>query len=81
MKILECQTGIRSQILRIPVCREKRMIIRPIAHIENDFPEKFGLPRQSGLAPHLISRIIMEPEYRTPEAFRGIEEYDRLWIL
>ncbi len=57
------------------------MIIRPIAHIENDFPEKFGLPRQSGLAPHLISRIIMEPEYRTPEAFRGIEEYDRLWIL
>ena len=57
------------------------MICKPIARIYNDFPTKFGLPRQSGMSEHLISRIIMEPEYRSPEAFRGIEEFDCLWLI
>ena len=55
--------------------------IKPIAHIENDFSCKFGIPRQSGILDTLNSRIIMEPEFRSPEAFRGIEEFSHLWLL
>lgn len=51
-----------------------------IAHIKSDFPAKFGIPRQSGLT-ELVSRIIFEPEYRVPEAFRGLEGYSHLWVL
>ncbi|MBO4837845.1 MAG: tRNA (N6-threonylcarbamoyladenosine(37)-N6)-methyltransferase TrmO [Lachnospiraceae bacterium] len=52
-----------------------------IAHIYNDYTEKFGVPRQSGLNPALLSRIVMEPAYRAPEAFRGIEAYSHLWLI
>lgn len=52
-----------------------------IAHIRTDFPEKFGIPRQSGLVKELTGRIIFEPEYRTPEAFRGLEGFSHIWIL
>lgn len=55
--------------------------MNPIAHIYNDFPTKFGLPRQSGMSENLISRIIMEKEYRNPDAFRGIEEFEYLWLI
>lgn len=54
--------------------------IKIIAHIENDFTEKFGIPRQSGLA-DIPSRIVFEPEYRVQEAFRGLEGFSHLWIL
>ena len=57
------------------------MNCKPIARIYNDFPTKFGLPRQSGMAEHLISKIIMEKEYQNPEAFRGIGEFEFLWLL
>ena len=57
------------------------MELRVIAHIENDYKEKFGIPRQSGLVESLVSRIVFEPEYRNPEAFRGIEGYSHLWLL
>ena len=46
-----------------------------------DFKEKFGIPRQSGLVESLVSRIVFEPEYRNPDAFRGIEGYSHLWLL
>ena len=52
-----------------------------IARIRNDFPTKFGLPRQSGLVPELVSTIVFEPEFRVPEALRGIESYSHLWII
>ena len=52
-----------------------------IAHIENSYEEKFGVSRQSGLAEHVLSRIVFEPEYRVPAAFRGLEEYSHLWLL
>lgn len=55
--------------------------LRVIAHIENDYKEKFGIPRQSGLVESLTSRIVFEPEYRNPDAFRGVEEYSHLWLL
>ena len=57
------------------------MNYEPIATIYNDFPTKFGLPRQSGMSQHLISQIVMEPAYRNPEAFRGIEDFSDLWLL
>ncbi len=52
-----------------------------IAHIESDFTEKFGIPRQSGLVEGLVSRIVFEKEYRVPEAFRGLEDFSHIWIL
>lgn len=52
----------------------------PIAHIQNDFTEKFGIPRQSGLA-ELPSLIIFAPEYRVKEAFRGLELYSHIWLI
>ena len=52
-----------------------------IARIENDFKEKFGIPRQSGVADTLISRIVFEPEYRVKEALRGIEGFSHLWLI
>lgn len=57
------------------------MEIRPIAYVRSDFPEKFGIPRQSGLVNELKSRIVFEPEFSVPEAFRGLEGYSRIWIL
>lgn len=52
-----------------------------IAHIKTDFPEKFGIPRQSGLVKELKGEIIFEPEYRVKEALKGIEEFSYLWLL
>lgn len=52
-----------------------------IARIENDYTEKFGVPRQSGLTEDVLSRIVFLPEYRVKEAFRGIEEYSHLWLI
>ena len=57
------------------------MEIRPIAHIYNDLPGKFGLPRQSGMAEHLVSEIVMEKGYRQPDAVRGIENFTHLWLI
>ena len=52
-----------------------------IAVMHSDFPTKFGIPRQSGLADALQSTIVFEPAYRNPEALRGIEGFSHLWIL
>lgn len=52
-----------------------------IAHIHTDFPEKFGVPRQSGLVKELQGTIIFEPEYRNPSALRGLEEFSHIWLL
>ena len=57
------------------------MEIEAIAHIRNAFDSKFGIPRQSGLAPELVSEIVFEPPYRNPDALRGIEGFDRLWLI
>ena len=52
-----------------------------IAHIHNDFLTKFGLPRQSGLAPSLRAKIVFEPAYRVPEALRGLEGFSYIWLI
>lgn len=57
------------------------MQIHPIAHIRTDFPEKFGVPRQSGVAAELAGRVVFLPEYRSREALRGIEGFSHLWLI
>jgi tRNA (Thr-GGU) A37 N-methylase len=52
-----------------------------VAHIENDYTEKFGVPRQSGLVREVTSRIVFEPEFRNPEALRGLEGFTHLWLI
>lgn len=55
--------------------------IKVIAHIKSDFPEKFGIPRQSGLVPSLRSTIVFEPEFRNADALRGLDGFSHLWLL
>ena len=55
--------------------------IQIIARMHSDFPTKFGIPRQSGLVEELKSFVVFEPEFRNPEALRGIEEYSHLWLI
>ena len=57
------------------------MTITPIAHFHSPFTEKFGIPRQSGLIEELAGQIVFEPEWRTADALRGIEDFDYLWLL
>ena len=52
-----------------------------IAKIKTDMPDKFGIPRQSGIVNGLTGKIIFEPEYRAREAVLGIEEFSHLWLL
>lgn len=52
-----------------------------IGHIKNDYKEKFGIPRQSGIVTSVESRIVLEPEYRNPHVYNGIEGYSHLWLL
>lgn len=52
-----------------------------IARIYNDYREKFGIPRQSGIVEESISEIVFEKEYRNPDAIKGLEEYDYIWLI
>lgn len=56
------------------------MELKIIARISTDFKEKFGIPRQSGIA-KTVGKIVFEPEYRVREALRGIDGYSHLWLL
>jgi tRNA-Thr(GGU) m(6)t(6)A37 methyltransferase TsaA len=58
-----------------------KAFMKTIARIRTDFPEKFGIPRQSGLVEALEGTIIFEPEYRNPEIVRGLEEFSHIWLL
>lgn len=57
------------------------MEIHPIAIIRTDFPEKFGIPRQSGLAASLQARIVFEPQFRNHDALRGLEDFSHIWLI
>lgn len=57
------------------------MEMHPIAHMRSDFPTKFGIPMQSGLVEELRSVIVFEPEYRSEDALRGIEDFSHLWLI
>ena len=55
--------------------------IEPIARIKSDFSTKFGIPRQSGLVSDLQATIVFEPQYRNPDALRGMEDFSHLWLI
>ena len=60
---------------------ENKTVITKIATVKSDFKEKFGVPRQSGRAPSVISEIVFEKEYAVKEAFCGIENFSHLWVI
>ena len=55
--------------------------LKIVARMRSDFADKFGIPRQSGLVPALEARVVFEPEYRDPEALRGLEGFSHLWLI
>lgn len=55
--------------------------IKVIARIRSDFPTKFAIPRQSGLVEELKARVVFEPEFRNPDALRGMEGFSHLWLI
>lgn len=55
--------------------------IVPIAHIRTDFPSKFGIPRQAGLAEALEGTVVFEPDYRIDEALRGLDGFSHIWLI
>ena len=57
------------------------MQIKPVAIFRSPLPEKFGLPRQAGLAESLRGTVVLEPAFRAPEALRGLEGFDFLWLI
>ena len=59
----------------------ENVTIQVIARMHSDFATKFGIPRQSGLVQELRSTIVFEPEFRNPDALRGIEDFSHLWII
>lgn len=61
--------------------RDTITCMKPIAHIHTDLPQKFGIPRNSFLAPHLQGRIVFEPEYALNSAVAGIDSFSHLWLL
>lgn len=61
--------------------RQEGYLMKPIARIRTDFPEKFGIPRQSGIASDLKGEIVFYPRYRNKEAFRCLEGYSHIWLL
>ena len=59
----------------------KSIAMQEIVHICSDFPTKFGIPRQSGLVEELEAAIVFEPEFRNPDALRGLEGFSHLWLI
>lgn len=64
-----------------PVQSFNEITFKVIARIKSDFPDKFGIPRQSGLLKNLRSTIVFEPEFRNADALRGLDGFSHLWLL
>lgn len=60
---------------------EEQRSMKIIARIRTDFPTKFGIPRQSGLVGAIKAVIVFEPEYRNPDALRGLEGFSHIWLI
>ena len=59
----------------------EQMTLKVIAHIRTAFPTKFGIPRQSGLVDSLRGEVVFTPEYRNPDAVRGLEDFSHIWLV
>ncbi len=55
--------------------------LKIIGHVYNDYDGKFGIPRQSGLVPEVVSRVVLRQEYQRPEAFRGLSGFSHIWLI
>jgi tRNA-Thr(GGU) m(6)t(6)A37 methyltransferase TsaA len=55
--------------------------MKPIAHFKSPFTEKFGIPRQAGLAEGVRGYVVFEPEFRSADAIRGLEGFDYIWLI
>ena len=55
--------------------------MEPIAHIRTAFSTKFGIPRQAGLVPELRGRVVFAPDFRNPDALRGLEGFSHIWLI
>ncbi len=55
--------------------------MRPVARLRGGYPEKFGVPRQSGLVPSARGTVVFEPDYRRDEAVRGLEGFSHVWLV
>ena len=60
---------------------QQEFTMRPIARIHSDFSTKFGVPRQSGLVDSLEATVVFEPEFRNPDALRGLEGFSHIWLV
>lgn len=60
---------------------QQEIPMKILGHIHSEFPEKFGIPRQSGIVKDLKATISFEPEYQNPDAFRGLEGFSHIWVL
>lgn len=68
-------------MIRTSVPMSSELLIRPVARIRTDFPSKFGIPRQAGLAAGLHGKVVFEPDYRIDEALRGLEGFSHIWLI
>lgn len=57
------------------------LLIKPIACIYNDYSDKFGIPRQSGLNNEILSTILFEKDFPAEDALRDIENFSHLWLI
>ena len=62
-------------------CEQEMFPMKIIANLRSDFPTKFGIPRQSGLVEELKATVVFKPEYRNPDALRGLEEFSHVWLI
>lgn len=59
----------------------ERAPYRTIATVRTGFPSKFGVPRQAGMVPELLARVVFEPDFRNPDAVRGLDGFSHLWLV
>ena len=59
----------------------EQLTMHSLANMHSDFPTKFGIPRQSGLVEELTAKIVFTPDYRAPEAVRGLEDFSHIWLI
>lgn len=77
----QTQSPTKGQDLEGVISHPESPSLKIIARIRTDFPNKFGIPRQSGLVDALKAVIVFEPEYRNPDALRGLEEFSHIWLI
>ena len=60
--------------------REDAYILAIIGIAKTCFTEKFGIPRQAGLAPSAMATIELVGRYNREEMVRGLEKYSHVWL-